>query len=534
MRNFYLLFAFLLFVQTRSYSQNFIPFQGIALDGVGKVISGQKISLRLSILKDNANGAISYAESHNTTTDKNGLFQINIGTGNTLTNNFSSIDWSTLNYFLKVEMDIYGGSNYLLISNTKIGSVPFALYSNSSKKPPVYQAIGNTSDTLQIEDNVDIVETTDGNWKLAFKLPKPTQANSLLSQRKNTSILINCKSTFSISILNTNSNLRDNLILNTGEFAIFLFDGEKWLNTGGKSIITDTKNNIHIGSNSLENLTSGYQNLAIGSFALSKNTTGAFNVGVGNNVLENTTSGSWNTAIGVQALRNNSIGIANVSVGQGSLYSNSISSQNVAVGREALYQSLTSNNVAVGDRTMFNNSTGTSNTAIGAIAGLNNKSGSNNLFLGYDSQSSTENASNEINLGNANIRTIRSAVTSLTSLSDARDKKNIQDLSLGLNFIQTLKPRSFQWDKRDWYAGNSSDGSRMAKTATAGFIAQELDESQQKFNADWLNLVYKSNPEKLEANYGNLIPILVKSIQELLEEQTKLLKRIEQLESKLK
>jgi hypothetical protein len=74
----------------------------------------------------------------------------------------------------------------------------------------------------------------------------------------------------------------------------------------------------------------------------------------------------------------------------------------------------------------------------------------------------------------------------------------------------------------------------LAKTATAGFIAQELDESQQKFNADWLNLVYKSNPAKLEANYGNLIPVLVKSIQELLEEQTKLLKRIEQLESKIK
>jgi hypothetical protein len=30
-----------------------------------------------------------------------------------------------------------------------------------------------------------------------------------------------------------------------------------------------------------------------------------------------------------------------------------------------------------------------------------------------------------------------------------------------------------------------------------------------------LKLVYESNPEKLEASYGKLLPILVKAIQEL-------------------
>ena len=31
------------------------------------------------------------------------------------------------------------------------------------------------------------------------------------------------------------------------------------------------------------------------------------------------------------------------------------------------------------------------------------------------------------------------------------------------------------------------------------------------------NLVYESNPDKLEASYGTLLPILVKAVQELLE-----------------
>ena len=35
------------------------------------------------------------------------------------------------------------------------------------------------------------------------------------------------------------------------------------------------------------------------------------------------------------------------------------------------------------------------------------------------------------------------------------------------------------------------------------------------FDASWLDLVYESNPEKLEAKQGKLIPVLVKAIQEL-------------------
>ena len=41
-----------------------------------------------------------------------------------------------------------------------------------------------------------------------------------------------------------------------------------------------------------------------------------------------------------------------------------------------------------------------------------------------------------------------------------------------------------------------------------------------------LDLVYESNPERLEAKYGNLIPIMVKSIQDLQKE-------IQELRSKL-
>ena len=58
----------------------------------------------------------------------------------------------------------------------------------------------------------------------------------------------------------------------------------------------------------------------------------------------------------------------------------------------------------------------------------------------------------------------------------------------------------------------------MKEESTAGFIAQELDEAQSQEHAEWLNLVLKSNPDRLEATPGNLLPIMVKAIQELKKE----------------
>jgi AAA+ ATPase superfamily predicted ATPase len=70
----------------------------------------------------------------------------------------------------------------------------------------------------------------------------------------------------------------------------------------------------------------------------------------------------------------------------------------------------------------------------------------------------------------------------------------------------------------------------MQKTLTAGFIAQELDEVQTKEKAGWLNLVLKNNPDKLEATPGNLLPVMVKAIQELKAENNELKDKLDKFE----
>ena len=212
----------------------------------------------------------------------------------------------------------------------------------------------------------------------------------------------------------------------------------------------------------------------IGATAGNALTTGTNNIVVGANALGNEDTGSKNIAIGTNALEN---------------LNNDGDSYNVAVGHNAGRQ------VSTGDQ----------NTIIGGLAGDSLTTGTNNVIIGYNAEASAIGAADEITLGNANNDTIRAAVQTISSLSDERDKTNIQESTYGLDFIDQLNPVTFDW--------NTRDGSRKGKK-DLGFIAQELDAVDDEYT----QLVYKSNPDKLEASYGRLVPVLVKAIQELKQE----------------
>jgi len=165
-----------------------------------------------------------------------------------------------------------------------------------------------------------------------------------------------------------------------------------------------------------------------------------------------------------------------------------------------------SNNLVLGVGAGAALTSGSNNTLVGAGAGAAVTSGSNNLVLGAGAAASSATVSNEITLGNTSTTTLRCQAGTITSLSDLRDKKDVEALSVGLDFVGALNPVKFTWNMRD--------GSRMGDL-DFGFIAQELQGVQTTTGVSVPNLVYDSNPERLEASYAVLIPILVKSIQEL-------------------
>ena len=117
--------------------------------------------------------------------------------------------------------------------------------------------------------------------------------------------------------------------------------------------------------------------------------------------------------------------------------------------------------------------------------------------------------------------TISATNTTITSLSDQRFKENIKDLEDGLDSVMALKPRQF-----DWKEGKGKDikGDR-------GFIAQEFETVFPDMIEEWLDPAPK-NEEPYKAINANLIPILVKSIQEQQTIINDLKARIETLEAK--
>ena len=179
----------------------------------------------------------------------------------------------------------------------------------------------------------------------------------------------------------------------------------------------------------------------------------------------------------------------------------------VAVGEKALEVANQDGNTAVGYRAGQAQSSGENNTYIGKQAGLGNTAGSNTTIIGNSATSSSTTVSNEFTLGNSSISSLRCNTQTISSLSDGRDKTEVEDLPLGLNFIDTLRPVKFKWDTRD---GNGKDGS-----FEAGFIAQDLQSAQSTSNADYLKMVMDENPDRLEAAYGQLIPVLVQAIKDL-------------------
>jgi hypothetical protein len=213
---------------------------------------------------------------------------------------------------------------------------------------------------------------------------------------------------------------------------------------------------------------------------------------------------SANTALGYAALNLNTTGLGNTAVGFESLKSTN-GNGNTAYGYQTMnVHTIGDGNTAFGANALLNASNNSQNTAVGNNALANNGIYSNTTGLGYNAQIT---ASNQIALGDTAITSLRCNVSTITSLSDARDKKDILEISEGLEFISKLKPVTFTWNQRD--------GNRVG-VKSAGFIAQDLLLLQnESLIGENLDLVSDSDPEQLEARYANLMPVMIKAIQEL-------------------
>jgi hypothetical protein len=154
---------------------------------------------------------------------------------------------------------------------------------------------------------------------------------------------------------------------------------------------------------------------------------------------------------------------------------------------------------------------GTTNASVGVAAGFRTGDSGGRLEIGSANSTNSSIGFDMYSTGAAAYRfyvgwggTVYATNTTISAISDARLKENVQDLDVGLDAILALKPRKF-----DWKAGKGKDikGDR-------GFIAQEFEQVFPQLVDEW-----KDNAPEGEAPYKSvrqdLIPVLVKAIQEL-------------------
>ena len=217
--------------------------------------------------------------------------------------------------------------------------------------------------------------------------------------------------------------------------------------TNALSANTTGANNTANGISALFANTTGDQNTASGKDALSANTTGSNNTASGKDALYSNTTGSNNTANGLAALGLNTIGIENTASGVNALSANTTGSGNSANGLSALQSNTTGNyNSANGLNALQANTTGSYNTASGVTALNSNTTFSN---IGGFGQNAQVTGSNQIQLGDSATTTF--AYGAVQDRSDIRDKADVRDTELGLEFVNALRPVDFKWDMREDY-----------------------------------------------------------------------------------
>ena len=300
---------------------------------------------------------------------------------------------------------------------------------------------------------------------------------------------------------------------------------------GHTSVSTPTlgTSNLKLGVNAGDAIASGGNyNVLVGDEAGTAITIGDNNVAVGYQAADAVTEGGLNIAIGLTALGTDTKGSKSTAVGAHAL---ATANQTSAVDTF---------NTAIGYNAGGGVTDGVQNTLIGGLCHDNLTEGNLNISVGYDNAPSAVDVDSEIVIGNsitgAGTNTVRIGTaggtatlgldgsdTSWAAASDSRLKKDVAESTAGLKFINDLRPVTFKWNAKNevaedlpQYDADSSDPIFGEGKAHHGFIAQEvkavIDDHSDVLDG---NNIWHEDPDGTQQmSQGNLVPMLVKAIQE--------------------
>lgn len=110
-----------------------MSYQSVIRKTDGSLVVNTSVGIKISILQGSTSGTAAYVETQTTITNANGLATLAIGGGTPVAGTFAGINWASGTYFIKIETDPIGGTNYTISGTSQLLSVPYALYAGSSQ-----------------------------------------------------------------------------------------------------------------------------------------------------------------------------------------------------------------------------------------------------------------------------------------------------------------------------------------------------------------------------------------------------------------
>jgi hypothetical protein len=142
-------------------------YQAIVRSNDGQLVTDTQVGVRISILQGTISGSAVYVETHTPTTNANGLMYIEIGGGIVVSGNMANVNWAADEYFVQIDTDLEGGTNYTISGTSQLLSVPYALHAKTAEEvtgvldetDPVF---GNSA-----AKNITLADLTNWNNKQA-------------------------------------------------------------------------------------------------------------------------------------------------------------------------------------------------------------------------------------------------------------------------------------------------------------------------------------------------------------------------------
>jgi len=151
-----LLFCGSLFAQEAQ--KNLINYQGVARNAFNELMANEPMNLGLAIRFGSASSTIAYEETHNLTTDANGVFSLKIGNGNSVSGNYDNLAWGSDAAYVTVSIN---GSE---IGTTELMAVPYAISSGDGDNQSAAEvAYDNSTSNLTATNTQQAIDELAGN-----------------------------------------------------------------------------------------------------------------------------------------------------------------------------------------------------------------------------------------------------------------------------------------------------------------------------------------------------------------------------------